>query len=102
LAVGDRCAEGSQGRLMGRRAKPVKGKAEAKIARKSPKNEAVNVRDLEKRLAEFNVGQMCALFADAIRTGQSRVPTFDTAVDLHRFIDAIEQASDAGREMPVA
>src|SRR6266853_1021985 len=43
----------------------------------------------------FNVGQMYALFAEAIRTGQSRVPTFDTAVDLHRFIDAIQQASDA-------
>jgi len=50
----------------------------------------------------FNVGQMYALFAEAIRTGQSRVPTFDTAVDLHRFLDAIKQASDAGREMPVA
>ena len=39
----------------------------------------------------FNVGQMYALFAAAIRTGQSRVPTFDTAVDLHRFIDTIKQ-----------
>ena len=34
----------------------------------------------------FNIGQMYALFAAAIRTGQSRLPTFDTAVDLHRFI----------------
>ena len=41
----------------------------------------------------FNVGQMYALFAEAIRTGQSRVPTFDTAVDLHRFLDTIKQAS---------
>jgi len=49
----------------------------------------------------FNVGQMYALFAEAIRTGQSRVPTFDTAVDLHRFIDAIKQASDTARELPV-
>jgi predicted dehydrogenase len=49
-----------------------------------------------------NVGQMYALFAAAIRTGQSRVPTFDTAVDLHRFIDAIKQASETGRELPVA
>jgi predicted dehydrogenase len=49
----------------------------------------------------FNVGQMYALFAEAIRTGQSRLPTFDTAVDLHRFIDTIKQASDAGRELPV-
>jgi predicted dehydrogenase len=50
----------------------------------------------------FNVGQMYALFAEAIRTGQNRTPTFDTAVDLHRFIDTIKQASETGRELPVA
>src|SRR3989442_3109315 len=33
----------------------------------------------------FNVGQMYALFAEAIHTGQSRIPTFDTAVELHRY-----------------
>ncbi|HVC63206.1 MAG TPA: Gfo/Idh/MocA family oxidoreductase [Acetobacteraceae bacterium] len=36
-----------------------------------------------------NVGQMYALFAQAIRDGESRQPTFETAVDLHRLIDAI-------------
>ena len=50
----------------------------------------------------FNVGQMYALFAEAIRTGQSRLPTFDIAVDLHRFLDTIKQASDTGRELRVA
>lgn len=50
----------------------------------------------------FNIGQMYTLFAEAIRTGQSRLPTFDTAVDLHRFVDTIKQASDTGRELPVA
>ena len=50
----------------------------------------------------FNVGQMYALFADAIRTGQSRLPTFDVAVDLHRFVDTIKQASEAGRVLRVA
>ncbi|HZN26319.1 MAG TPA: Gfo/Idh/MocA family oxidoreductase [Burkholderiales bacterium] len=52
----------------------------------------------------FNIGQMYALFAEAIRTGQeqSRLPTFATAVDLHRFLDTIRQSSDAGRELPVA
>ena len=49
----------------------------------------------------FNVGQMYALFAEAIRTGHSRLPTFDIAVDLHRFLDKIKQASDSGRELPV-
>jgi predicted dehydrogenase len=47
----------------------------------------------------FNVGQMYGLFAEAIRTGQSRLPTFETAVELHRFLDAIKQASDEGREL---
>src|SRR5437762_64807 len=32
----------------------------------------------------FNVGQMYKLFADAVRTGKNRLPTFDAAVDLHR------------------
>jgi predicted dehydrogenase len=50
----------------------------------------------------FNIGQMYALFAEAIRTGQSRLPTFDTAVDLHRFIDTLQQASETGRALPVA
>ena len=52
----------------------------------------------------FNVGQMYALFAEAIRTGQTqqRLPTFDTAVDLHRFLDTIKQSSNTGREMSVA
>ncbi len=50
----------------------------------------------------FNVGQMYALFAEAIRTGENRLPTFDTAVDLHRFLDTIKEASDSGRELPVS
>jgi predicted dehydrogenase len=51
----------------------------------------------------FNVGQMYALFAEAIRTGQKpqRLPTFDTAVDLHRFLDTIRQSSDTRREVEV-
>ncbi len=49
----------------------------------------------------FNVGQLYTLFAEAIRTGQNRAPTFDTAVDLHRFIDTLKQSSDTGRELPV-
>jgi len=50
-----------------------------------------------------NVGQMYALFAKAIRDravgdGANHPPTFDTAVDLHRLVDAIKGASDNGRE----
>jgi predicted dehydrogenase len=43
-----------------------------------------------------NVGQMYALFAQAIRDGKSHQPTFETAVDLHRLIDAVRQSSDSG------
>ena len=50
----------------------------------------------------FNVGQMYALFAEAIRTGQSRLPTFDIAVELHRFVDTIKEASDTGQELRVS
>ena len=49
----------------------------------------------------FNIGQMYALFAEAIETGQPRLPTFDTAVDLHRFLDRLKQASDLGQELAV-
>src|ERR1700730_11356861 len=55
----------------------------------------------------LNVGQMYALFAQAIRDvairdGKSRQPTFETAVALHRLVDAIKQASDIGREVSFA
>jgi predicted dehydrogenase len=49
-----------------------------------------------------NVGQMYALFARAIRAGATResgLPNFSTAVDLHRLVDGIKQASDTGREV---
>ena len=49
----------------------------------------------------FNIGQLYTLFAESIRTGESRQPTFETAVGLHRFIDTIKQASDTGRELTV-
>jgi hypothetical protein len=51
----------------------------------------------------FNVGQMYGLFAEATRTGKTpeRLPTFDTAVELHRFLDTIRQSSDQGRELEV-
>jgi predicted dehydrogenase len=47
----------------------------------------------------FNVGQMYTLFARAIRGGKSDLPDFATAVELHRLVDAIKNASDTGREV---
>ena len=49
----------------------------------------------------YNVGQLYTLFAEAIRTGQSNLPTFDTAVGLHRFLDTVKRASDTGQEQAV-
>jgi len=46
-----------------------------------------------------NVGQMYTRFARAIRDGKSHQPDFATAVDLHRLVDAIKEASDQGREV---
>ena len=54
------------------------------------------------QVAPYNVGQMYSEFAHAIRTGHSRQPTFDTAVALHHFVDAIQQASDTGRAVDLA
>ena len=49
----------------------------------------------------FNIGQLYALFAEAIRTGENRAPDFDVAVDLHRFVDRLREASETGRELAV-
>jgi predicted dehydrogenase len=54
----------------------------------------------------LNVGQMYTLFTQAIRErairdGTSRQPTFATAVELHRLVDAIKQGSDSGQEVLV-
>src|SRR5580693_6551558 len=46
----------------------------------------------------LNVGQMYTLFSRAIRDGETHQPTFETAIDLHRLVDAIKSASDNGRE----
>ncbi|MGC2201219.1 MAG: hypothetical protein WA633_13875, partial [Stellaceae bacterium] len=45
----------------------------------------------------INVGQMYTLFARAIQGGGSHPPSFETAVELHRLVDAIRHASDTGR-----
>lgn len=52
----------------------------------------------------FNVGQLYALFAESIRSGKPhpRLPTFETAVELHRFLDTIKQASDEERTLAVS
>lgn len=44
----------------------------------------------------FNVGQLYRTFAEAIRTGKSSAPDFDTAISLHRLIDAISESSRTG------
>ena len=49
----------------------------------------------------FNVGQMYYRFGESIRTGETWEPNFDTAVDLHRFIDDLRQSSEQGREVEV-
>jgi predicted dehydrogenase len=62
----------------------------------------VYVPDDMPRGDPFNVGQMYSLFATKIRGGESGVPTFDTAVDLHRFVDKIKEAADSGKELSLA
>ena len=45
----------------------------------------------------FNIAQLWGRFADAIRSGERAEPDFDTAVSLHRLLDAIQRASDTGQ-----
>ncbi len=49
----------------------------------------------------FNVGQMCHLFGQAIRSGQPCDPDFDTAVSFYRLIDTVQAASAQGCELAV-
>ena len=51
--------------------------------------------------APYNVGQMYYQFGQAIKSGTPCEPNFDTAVDLHRFLDAIRESSDQGRQAAV-
>ena len=46
----------------------------------------------------FNVAQMWRRFGEAIRSGDSVEPDFDSAVRRHRLLDAIERASDTGEK----
>ena len=54
--------------------------------------------------APYNVGQMYSAFAQLIRGGRNvgTQPTFETAVLLHRFIDAIIVSSLSGKAVEVA
>jgi len=49
----------------------------------------------------YNVGQMYCAWAHAIRTGEASQPDFDTALRLHRFLDAIQRASETRTEVAV-
>jgi predicted dehydrogenase len=53
--------------------------------------------------APYNVGQLYTRFARAIRAGDVSPShaTFETAVDLHRLIDAMRDSSEQGRQIPV-
>ena len=50
----------------------------------------------------YNVGQMYYQFGQSILSGDNCQPDFDTAVELHHFIDSIQEASDQGREVAVS
>ena len=53
------------------------------------------------RGAPYCVGQMYYQFGESIRAGADCQPDFAEAVRLHRFIDAIQTASDQAREVAV-
>jgi predicted dehydrogenase len=49
----------------------------------------------------FNVGQMYYRFGESIRSGGPCEPNFDTAVELHKFIDNIRESAEQGRRVVV-
>ena len=49
----------------------------------------------------YNVGQMYYQFGQSILSGENCQPDFNTAVELHRLLDNIREASDQGREVAV-
>ena len=51
--------------------------------------------------AAHNVGQLYYMFGQAINGEAQTHPDFDTAVELHRFIDTIRKASDEGKAAEV-
>ena len=61
-----------------------------------------NVLEGMPRGAPYNVGQMYYQFGQSIRSGDPCQPDFNTAVELHHFIDSIQDASDQGREVAVS
>jgi predicted dehydrogenase len=58
----------------------------------TPSGEALNVSQMYTQFAR-------AIRDGAIREGEGSLPTFATAVGLHRLVDAIKRASDEGREV---
>jgi predicted dehydrogenase len=62
----------------------------------------VSVLEGMPKTEAYNVGQMYYRFAQAIQSGGSFQPDFDTAVELHRFLDAIRESSKQGREVAVS
>ena len=55
-----------------------------------------------QKLAEpYDVGQMWANFAKAIRENKRIEPDFDSAVRRHRMLDAIQRASQSGQKQKV-
>ena len=61
---------------------------------------AVESRSGSLPVDAVNIERLYKLFAAAIRGGPTEQPTFETAVELHRLLDAATQASDTGREVP--
>ena len=47
--------------------------------------------------APYNVGQLYYMFGEAIRGEGERQPDFDTALDLHHFIDSVRRSSDEAK-----
>jgi predicted dehydrogenase len=57
--------------------------------------------EVQKLAEPYDVGQMWANFAKAIRENKRIEPDFDSAVRRHRMLDAIQRASQSGQKQKV-
>ncbi len=87
---------GGEGRIMG-------GRKDDKALQELPIPDRLKwvPQEVQNSGSAFMVGQMWANFARAIRTNQRIEPDFDSALRLHKLLDAVQRASDTGVKQQV-
>jgi predicted dehydrogenase len=70
-----------------------------KAGEKELKDIAIPGADVSDQPNARIVAAMYSRFAEAIRSGRPCEPSFDTAVEMHRFLDTVRASSDQGKAL---